>query len=88
MQGDSGGPLVCRRSEEDGGKRCLYGIVSWGIGCATEGFPGAYTNVRWGTHTRAFLYFFPANCSKINCIISLPRLYRPWVEEQIRANSN
>ncbi len=53
-QGDSGGPLVCRRSEEDGGKRCLYGIVSWGIGCATEGFPGAYTNVRWGARGFTF----------------------------------
>lgn len=41
-QGDSGGPLFGRLAD---GRRVQVGVVSYGLGCATPGFPGVYAEV-------------------------------------------
>jgi len=41
-QGDSGGPLVYN----NGGRAEVFGVTSWGDGCASAGKPGIYADVR------------------------------------------
>jgi secreted trypsin-like serine protease len=41
-QGDSGGPMVGR---DGSGQWVQVGIVSWGLGCARDAYPGVYTQV-------------------------------------------
>jgi len=45
-QGDSGGPLIATSTRHSNSTQKRYswvGIVSFGVGCAEPGFPGAYT---------------------------------------------
>jgi secreted trypsin-like serine protease len=41
-QGDSGGPMVGKDTK---GEWVQIGIVSWGLGCAREAYPGVYTQI-------------------------------------------
>jgi len=44
-QGDSGGPLIKKGNDSNGADDVLVGIVSWGLGCADEVFPGVYSRI-------------------------------------------
>lgn len=62
--GDSGGPLICDEK--------AVGIVSFGIGCGTPGYPGFYTNVyRYLDWVRANL----ANKLHINYILIVKLIF-------------
>ena len=55
--GDSGGPLIC----QNGKYAVITGIISWGIECALENYPGVYTRVPY------FLQWIKKNM--VSCII-------------------
>ncbi|KAM5140450.1 urokinase-type plasminogen activator [Mantella aurantiaca] len=40
-KGDSGGPFICQQNDQ----MVLYGVISWGDGCAKENKPGVYTRM-------------------------------------------
>lgn len=44
-QGDSGGPLVYPSSDDNPENDLQIGIVSWGLDCALEDFPGVYSRI-------------------------------------------
>ena len=45
-QGDSGGPLVgkMKAGSQNNDRDILWGVVSWGVGCADVGYPGVYAD--------------------------------------------
>lgn len=43
--GDSGGPLLLKGSSIDDDQ--LVGIVSWGISCANDDYPGVYSRISY-----------------------------------------
>ena len=40
--GDSGGPLICLNDQNE---PVLHGLISWGVQCALDKYPGIYTRV-------------------------------------------
>ena len=44
-KGDSGGPMILSGGTYD--EDVQLGIISWGLGCAQEPFPGVYSRISW-----------------------------------------
>merc|ERR1719506_141095 len=45
--GDSGGPLIVKGTAANGAQDELVGLVSWGISCADDEYPGVYTRISY-----------------------------------------
>ncbi|XP_035729179.1 serine protease hepsin-like [Vespa mandarinia] len=63
-QSDSGGPLVYNGEQ--------IGIISWGLKCATKGYPGVYTKtsaIRAWITTMTKIYF---ECASIIAVLNVP----------------
>merc|ERR1719183_980186 len=58
-QGDSGGPLVVKGA--NAGQDVQVGVVSWGIGCASEHFPGVYARI-----SRSYNWIEDEVCNRSN----------------------
>ena len=80
-QGDSGGPLAVNGA---GGHPLLVGIVSWGIGCGRQFFPGVYTRVStfspWIQEVTASAAVVSSRCNEnpqldLDCFAAAPV---PW----------
>merc|ERR1711936_809171 len=64
-QGDSGGPLVVPKSKSDD-TAIIYGVVSWGAGCASPDLPGVYARVT------KFIYWIKKNMNSSSGTPSTP----------------
>ena len=60
-QGDSGGPLVIKGDNANTSQDIQVGVVSWGVGCASQHFPGVYARV-----SRAYDWIEKEVCSRSN----------------------
>jgi len=66
-QGDSGGPIVSRTVRDDGTVVDTHmGVVSWGVGCARERFPGVYAR----TSSR-YDWIVDTMCNTLNSVSDL-----------------
>lgn len=84
--GDSGGPLVVRSTTSD--EYLLAGIVSFGIGCAEDRFPGVYTRLtQYETWIEDNTGINSCAVSPATTPVTLPETAACVVESQITGDS-